>query len=142
MNTFFEFIAAHWALVLLFAVAFIWLMVEEARHQGLGGARQTPQGITHLMNREGAQVIDLRDVTAFHEGHITGSMNIPYARLSKSLDKIQKYKDSPLILVCAMGQQSTQAMNKLKKQGFSKLYVLGGGLSAWKRASLPLKKER
>src|SRR3990167_11271214 len=116
MNTFFEFILAHWVLVLLFVAAVVWLMIEEARHQGLGGARQTPQGITHLINREGAQVVDLRDVAAFHDGHITGSINIPYARLAQSLDKIQKYRETPLIFVCAMGQQSTQAMHKLKKQ--------------------------
>lgn len=142
MNTFFEFIVAHWALVLLFVLACVWLMLEEARHQGLGGARQTPQGVTYLINQGEARVIDLRDVAAFQDGHITGSINVPYARLAQGMDKIKKYKDSPLILVCAMGQQSTQVMHKLRKQGFSKLYVLGGGLSAWKRVGLPLKKER
>lgn len=134
------FIAEHWILVVLFVLAFIWLIFEESRHQGLGGARQTPQGVTHLINREDAVVVDLREPNAYRDGSIANSLNIPFARLEQNLSKIEKYKDKPIVLVCAMGQQSVQAMNKLKKRGFLKLYVLGGGLANWKRTGLPLKK--
>jgi rhodanese-related sulfurtransferase len=140
MTDFFQFLSRHWILVALFVIAFIWLIVEEARHQGMGGARQTPQGVTDLINREDGVVVDLRDHAAFNAGHISNSVNIPFAQIDHNSPKLTKYKQRPVILVCAAGQQSVQAMNKLKKAGFEKLYILSGGLAAWKKANLPLKK--
>lgn len=140
MSTFFEFVAAHWVLTTAFVIAFVWLIIEEAKHQGLGGARQTPQGVTYLINQLQAQVVDLRDPAAFQDGCIVGSLNIPYARLEQSLDKLKRLKNNPIVLVCSMGQQSVPAMHKLRKQGFEQLFVLGGGIAAWRRAGLPLKK--
>lgn len=142
MNTVLDFIGRHWFLVALFVIAFIWLIFEESRHQGLGGTRQTPQGVTALINHENAIVVDLRDSNAFKDGHITGSLNVPYKQLDQNMTKLEKHKQKPLVLVCAMGQHSTQAMNKLKRQGFSQIYVLGGGVSAWKKDNLPLVKVR
>lgn len=141
MNTVFIFIAEHWVLVGLFILAFLWLIFEEARHQGLGGARQSPQGVTQLINQENAVVIDLRDASAFRDGSIVKSMNIAFTQLEQNISKLDKFKDRPIILVDAMGQQSAQAMYKLKKRGFARLFLLGGGISAWKKAGFPLKKQ-
>ncbi len=140
MSTFFAFVSEHWLLVTLFVIAFAWLIVEEAQHQGLGGARQTPQGVTYLINQLQAQVVDLREPASYQEGCIVGSLNIPYARLDQQLAKLDRFKNDPVILVCSMGQQSVQALHKLRKLGFAQLYVLGGGIAAWRRAGLPLKK--
>ncbi len=140
MSKVLEFVTAHWILVSLFVIAFIWVIFEEGRHQGVGGVRQSPQGVTSLINNENAVVIDLRDVKAFKDGHITNSVNIPMATIDQKMSKIEAYKDRPMILVCAMGQQSTRVMNKLRKQGFEKVYILGGGVGAWKKDNLPLKK--
>jgi rhodanese-related sulfurtransferase len=141
MNSVFDFITHHWILAVLFVLAFIWLILEEAFHQGMGGARQTPQGVTNLMNRENAVVVDLREPNAYGDGHIVGSINIPAARLDSNLNKLEKYKAQPIVLVCPVGQHSVKAMNKLKKNGYDKVYVLGGGLGAWKSAGLPLVKK-
>lgn len=140
MSTFFEFLAAHWVLASLFIIAFAWLIFEEAQYQGLGGARQTPQGVTYLINQTQAQVIDLRDPAAFQDGCIVGSVNIPYARWEQQTEVLNRFKNNPIVLVCAAGQQSALVMHKLRKLGFEQLYVLGGGIAAWRRAGLPLKK--
>ena len=141
MNSVLDFITQHWILIALFALAFIWLIVEEAAHQGLGGSRQSPQAVTTLMNRENAVVIDLREPSAFGDAHIINSINVPYSRFDSELKKLEKYKNQPIVLVCAVGQNSVKAMNKLKKSGYDKVYVLGGGLGAWKSAGLPLVKK-
>jgi len=140
MNHFFAFLSAHWLLVSLFLLAFAWLMIEEAQHQGMGGARQTPQGVTYLINQLHAQVIDLRDPVAYQDAAIVGSVNIPFSRLNQEQKKLARYQSSPVILVCSNGQQSVKALHQLRQQGFSQLYVLGGGLSAWRQAGMPLKK--
>lgn len=140
MTNLISFIATHWLLVGLFILAFIWLAIEEARHQGMGGARLSPQALTHMINQQEAVVVDLRDQSAFKDGHISSSINMPAADIERNLSKLEKYKQRPLIFVCAIGQKSIQIMHKMKKLGFEKVYILGGGLTAWKKADLPLKK--
>lgn len=140
MSRILEFISAHWVLVSFFVVAFIWLIIEESRHQGVGGARLTAQMATDLINRENAVVIDLRAVKDFTEGHIVGSINVAYTAIDQNKNKVEKFKNRPIIFVCASGAQSLNAMHKFKKLGFEKVYVLGGGLAAWKRANLPVVK--
>lgn len=140
MNDFIHFVLNHWLLSLLFVLAFVWLVWEEARHQGAGGVRLSPEKVVMLMNHEEAVPVDLRDANAFKDGHITQSIHIPAAQIEQSLNKINRYKQSPLVLVCAMGQQSVKVMHQLKKQGFEKIFILTGGMAAWKKANLPLKK--
>jgi rhodanese-related sulfurtransferase len=41
-------------------------------------------------------------------------------------------------VVCATGNRSASACGNLKKHGFGKVFSLGGGVSAWRDASLPL----
>ncbi len=65
-----HFIASHWILVTLFVIAFIWLIIEEAKSKGTLGANLTPQTAVSLINRDNAVVIDTRDADAFATGHI------------------------------------------------------------------------
>lgn len=137
-----EFIAHHWVLVTLFFLAVIWLFIEESRSQGvMGGSRLTPQQTTTMINRENAVLLDLREVNAFKAGHIINSMNIPVSMIEQKINKIERYKDNPLILVCVNGQQSLKMMAKLKKSGFNKVFILAGGVGAWKQANLPVVKD-
>lgn len=131
------FITKHWFLVALFLIAFIWLIIEETRRKG-GGVRLTPQLTTQLINKEKAVVLDIRDVNAFGSGHITGAINIPLPTLDNSVKQLEKYKERPLVVVCATGQKASVVMNKLRKQGYTKIYILAGGIAAWKNANLPL----
>ncbi|HFL3390151.1 TPA: rhodanese-like domain-containing protein, partial [Legionella pneumophila] len=53
--------------------------------------------------------------------------------------KMSKYKDKPIILVCARGLQSPTLAMKIRNQGYQPL-VLSGGIQAWQNADLPLVK--
>jgi rhodanese-related sulfurtransferase len=135
-----QFAMYHWLLSGLFILLLIGLFLEEARAKGL--MRQiNPQRAVHLINRENAVVIDIRDRNAFQEGHIVDSINIARADLEKDLQKIEKYKDRPIILVCAMGQTAGAMAAKLRKENFPNVHVLSGGINAWKTAQMPLVKK-
>ena len=136
MEKILPFITRHWFLVALFIVALIWLIIEESKNKG-GGRRLSPQSMTRLINSENAVVLDIRDANAFTEGHITGAINVPASELDRT-NCLEKYKQRSLVLVCSTGQRASTAMNKLHKQGYTKVYILAGGLAAWKNAGLPL----
>jgi len=51
-----------------------------------------------------------------------------------------KNKTLPLILVCQTGARSGRAVAIAKKLGYDQAQSLGGGLTAWKAANLPVEK--
>lgn len=140
MEKILPFFARHWFLVLLFLIALVWLIFEESRSKGRGGSRLTPELTTQLINRENAVVLDIREAGFFNDGHITGALNIPLEQLDRSSNRLEKYKEKPVVIVCNTGQKAGSVMNKLRKQGYTKVYVLAGGITAWKNANMPLVK--
>jgi len=101
-------------------------------------ANLTPAEATLLMNREDALVLNVRETGEWGAGHITGARHITLGQLDKRLSELEKFKEKPIIVVCATGNRSSSACGQLKKHGFGKVYSLGGGISAWRDASLPL----
>ena len=98
----------------------------------------SPAEATLLMNREDALVLDVRETGEWSTGHIAGARHITLAQLDKHLSELDKFKGKPIIVVCATGNRSSSACGQLKKHGFDKVYSLGGGVSSWREANLPL----
>ena len=89
-------------------------------------------------------VIDVRTPNEFHidPGHIPGAVNMPFAdihaRLKELGDELSGLRGLPVVVTCATEQRSSHATRVLKKNGFTGLVVLKGGMSAWRKAGLPL----
>lgn len=136
-----QFIINHWLLVTAFIIALIALFILETRSKGLSRSnRLTPSQAVRLINSEKAVVIDIRDPKMFEKGHITHAVNIPTPELDKSLKKLERYKQQPLIIVCTTGQKSAYFVNKLRKQSYQKVYMFAGGMGAWTNANMPVVK--
>ncbi len=90
---------------------------------------------TDLINHQGAQIIDLREPSEFKKECIARSVNIPAERIHNELDKIDKTK--PVLLVDNDGKRARMASPLLRGMGYKQVYVLRGGLNAWRRASMP-----
>jgi rhodanese-related sulfurtransferase len=103
-----------------------------------GGKKITPQDLINLTNQDAAQLIDLRSSNEFNDGHITGSINIPYTDLEDRIHEIKKQEDKSLVLICDTGSQSANAGEVLNKSGFEKTVILSGGIGAWRLDNLPL----
>ena len=97
--------------------------------------------MTLLINREDAVVLDTRGANEFKAGHITGARQIkPEELREKNFSKLEKYKDTPIIVVCAMGNSARTVAASMTKGGFGKVNVLKGGMNAWTQAGLPVAK--
>lgn len=141
MQDIIQFVTHHWLLSGIFIILLILLLIEEARSKGLLG-QIGPQELVQMINRESAVVVDIRNREAFQEGHIVGAVNFPQAELEKDFTKLSKYKDQPIVVVCAMGQKAGDVAIKLKKQNYQRVYALSGGMNAWKNAQMPLVKKK
>ncbi|MEE9452233.1 MAG: rhodanese-like domain-containing protein [Gammaproteobacteria bacterium] len=140
MDQFLQFIINNWYLWLAFCVILALLIHHESRSTVAGVLLLSPQGIVEKINHEDAVVIDIRDATAYDKGHILQALHIPQSEINNKLNKLRKYKDKPLIVICENGQQSPQAGKLLCKEGFEEILSLKGGMRTWREADLPLAK--
>jgi rhodanese-related sulfurtransferase len=133
-----KFIVDNWMLISI-AIAsgslLLWPVVQGAAISGL-----TPSGLVQLINRDKAVVIDVCEPDEYAAGHIVGSKNIPLGQLEAKLAGAVKNKALPVVLVCQSGKRSGSAVAIAKKLGYAQAQSMGGGLAAWKTASLPVEK--
>lgn len=76
-----------------------------------------------------AQVIDVREKNEFDSGHILGARNIPFTVLTNSFSAFRK--DQPIYLYDTRKSLSIRAANKLRKEGFTNVYILKEGYEGW-----------
>ena len=74
-------------------------------------------------------VIDLRRIESFNNGHIDGARNAPFNQLIISPDKYLK-KEQNYYLYCSHGSKSLKACQILSRQGYHVFNILGG-YEAW-----------
>jgi rhodanese-related sulfurtransferase len=101
-----------------------------------------PAGLTALINRENALVVDLSASGDFEKGHIAGSRNVMPSQFDPENKQLAAARALPVVVVCRTGQASSGAAARLKKAGFEQVYWLDGGIAAWQQADLPLVKGR
>jgi rhodanese-related sulfurtransferase len=101
-----------------------------------------PAGLTALINRENALVVDLSSTAEFEKGHIPGSKNVQPSQFDPENKQLANAKAMPVVAVCRTGQASAAAAKRLKQAGFEHVYWLDGGIAAWQQADLPLVKGR
>ena len=135
MDLFIQFVGAKWYLFTAAIVLMLLLMNHERRK---GGPSISPAQLTMLVNQHEGVIVDLRDNADFRQGHIVDSINLPAARLAERVSELERYRDKPVVLVCKFGQSSAAAAKTLKAQGFAKVFKLGGGITEWQGANLPL----
>ncbi|MCG2592095.1 rhodanese-like domain-containing protein [Ramlibacter sp. XY19] len=132
------FLMHNWSLVLIAVVSgglLMWPAIAKGARGGL-----SPNGAVQLINREKAVVVDVCESEEFAAGHVAGARNIPLNQLEQRLPEVVKNKTVPLVLVCQTGGRAQRALGIAKTLGYDKAVVLGGGMSAWKEANLPLEK--
>jgi rhodanese-related sulfurtransferase len=126
--------------LLLFVVAFVSgaMLLWPLFRRSAGGPWVNTAEATHLINREDALVLDVRDPGEYGAGHILGAKNVPLSRLGDA--QVAKRKDRPVIVYCEGGERASKAVAALKRQGFARVVNLTGGLRAWQQAGLPVEK--
>ena len=140
MEQYFEFAENHPFLVAgFFAVAslLIWTYIAP-RFRSFKAI--TPFEATRLINHEDAVFLDVREQNEYGGGHVINSIHIPMSLLQKRISELEKHRNKPIVVGCRSGSRSGHICSMLKKNGFEKVYNLGGGIMAWESANLPLSK--
>jgi hydroxyacylglutathione hydrolase len=87
------------------------------------------------MQQGRVQILDVRDAYEWNEKHIPGAVH-RVGHLESNLPPLPK--DSDIVVHCNVGHRSGVAASILKRNGFTRIHNMLGGLSAWEKLGLPL----
>ena len=93
-----------------------------------------------LINRRDAVVLDVRASGEYAAGHIANARHIQETQVAERVKELEKFRSRPIVVSCGTGNRAPAVTAALRKQGFSEVFALRGGISAWQQASLPLEK--
>ncbi len=85
--------------------------------------------------RTDLHLLDVREPDEWEAGRIAGSQHIPLGELRDRIGEVPKGRT--ILTVCRHGNRSDAAARGLRTLGYTALN-LEGGVTAWKRAGLPL----
>ena len=115
---------------------------ENARISAVSGTSPifrslSPQEAKALIDsRKDLVLVDVRSPAELYEGSIAGSLLMPFGELARGAATLPA--GQPLLLICAVGGRSYVVGQYFSGKGYGEIYNLDGGISAWKRAGLPL----
>lgn len=77
--------------------------------------------------------LDARELKEYQVSHIKNAIFVGFEKFdtNKVLDKINN-KNTIIVVYCSVGVRSEKIGEKLKKQGFTNVYNLFGGIFEWK----------
>lgn len=78
------------------------------------------------------QLLDVRKITEYNQGHIKGSKHIFLGHLPEKLNEISASKN--YITMCASGMRASVAAAYLRAKGINNVQVFMGSMGAWQNA--------
>jgi thioredoxin len=85
-----------------------------------------------------AQILDVRTIDEFQNGHIEGAINADVNSAAFQQIASDLNKDKTVFVYCLSGARSASAAGMLKEMGFKSIVNLTGGMLAWRSANLPV----
>ena len=126
-------------LLMLLCIAFLQFRDLPSRRRARGRSTLDPGQLEELMLGTTPAILDLRDEHEYRgkRGHIRYAVNIPFFQLQQRLDELDTSHPRRIVLVDEDDVLSHQAFPLVEARGHTWLYVLRGGMKAWRRAKLP-----
>jgi rhodanese-related sulfurtransferase len=109
-------------------------LVDEAKE----AIREVSVSDTLERVRDGARLIDVREDNEFAAGHAADAEHLGRGVIERDIVAKHPNKAEELILYCGGGYRSALAAVNLQKMGYTNVWSMAGGWSAWKEAGAPI----
>jgi rhodanese-related sulfurtransferase len=83
-------------------------------------------------------ILDVRNHSEYNLGHLYDAVLIPVYELEERISELQEHVNDPIIVYCKAGSRSQIACEILTTNGFTKVYNMLGGITAWMEAGYPI----
>ena len=109
-------------------------LVDEAKAE----TREVSVADTLERKKNGATLIDVREDNEIAAGHAAGAEHMGRGIIERDIRSKHPDKDEELILYCGGGFRSALSAVNLQKMGYTNVWSMAGGWSAWKAADAPV----
>lgn len=101
---------------------------------GHGADRITVHQLSDLISAgEEMVLVDIRLPWEYEEGHIPGSISIPYFQITEAISQ-ELLQGRRVVLYCRVGIKSIRTRNIVRAMGVEDVVDLAGGIFAWEEA--------
>ncbi len=131
------------AVLAIVVVVSMWIFKLPSAFRSRKGGVLDPIQLEELMPGVRPMIVDLRPRVDFlgKHRHIRSALSVPLPGVMERLEELRKEsKGRPVVLVDETDELSHQAKPVFEANGFTWLYVLKGGLRAWRAGRLPIYK--
>jgi rhodanese-related sulfurtransferase len=94
--------------------------------------------IRHRDPERPAILLDVREPDEVLGVRTDGTLNLPFSSIAARLEEVPR--DRPVLVMCAAGSRSAAVAAHLLANGWSDVANVAGGITAWERAGLPVRK--
>lgn len=118
-----------WAIVGLVAVAGAYLALKPST-QAQGTINVDAGKVQQLLgDAADLRIVDVRTAAEFDAGHLKGAENVPVDQVESAVSGWDRTQ--ALLVYCATGARSIDAVRRLEAMGFKTIYHFNSGLVAW-----------
>ncbi|MFK8795836.1 MBL fold metallo-hydrolase [Planococcus plakortidis] len=104
-------------------------LIEESQGDFGSYPSVRPLEAKQLVDQDKVNIIDVRNLSEWNEGHIEGAKHLMLGTLKDQLDEVPT--DKPILVQCGSGVRSAIGVSVLKSNGFEEVINLTGGYSQW-----------
>lgn len=79
----------------------------------------------------GGVLIDCRETHEYEFCRIDGAISIPMQETPSRVDEFADHRDTLIIVLCHHGMRSLTVVQWLRRNGFSTVQSMAGGIDAW-----------
>jgi rhodanese-related sulfurtransferase len=94
--------------------------------------------IKHQSERDPVIILDVRNQSEYNMGHLYNAVLIPLYELDSNISALTSYVNDKILIYCAAGSRSAPASQILVAHGFTEVYNMLGGITAWMQADYPI----
>ncbi len=113
---------------------------EELVESIKGGVREISVAETQERVKQGAILIDVREDNEWNESHAAGAQHIGRGVIERDIVHQFPDKQTEFVLYCGGGYRSALATDNLQKMGYTNVFSLSGGWTAWQEGNAPIEK--
>ncbi len=88
--------------------------------------------------KKGAVIIDVREDNEFSAAHAEDAKHMGRGIIDRDIVQTFPDKNAELILYCGGGYRSALAADMIEKMGYTNVWSMAGGWSAWEEAGAPV----
>jgi len=98
--------------------------------------------LAERLRRGDVRLLDVRDEDEWDDGHVEGSLHVPYYDLREGLPEELRNGGKPLAVACSAGNRSSIAVSLLRRAGINDLiHVADGGIAELPEEGIELVRE-